>query len=373
MLREDTRVTNHGFLNGQANRFDAVLEAGTAVLVDDRGVPRVRCACGNPLTEPVATSSAPDYSGASWDGFDARRLVAVAPAKEPIKSFELVNVNTGENYRQAAGGGMTVETLLNLRIPVSVCDVPAARWVDGRHPQSGTPVPGGFGELLIEVAGVDKTVSALAQTDQLQAAVGDLNGDGANEGVVTTVEDCGSANGNFWESTYVFDSDGNVIGKLPNAANEPGASFPETHTDLQIVDGGIELTANGYTATGDHATGPTIHKRVRYELHGSSLALAGAPSSAGSSGSGSGASPGSGSGSTGLPSGATESCGGGISVGPQTSCPFAHNVASEYHSSGGAGTIRVYSPVTDRTYTMTCTSGSPHVCTGGHDASVYFR
>ena len=377
LLREDTRVTNHGFVDGQANGFDAVLEAGTAVLVDDRGVPRVRCACGNPLSEPAPTQSTPDYSGQPWDGFNDQRLVAVTPAKQQQDSFELVDVNTGQSYEQAAGSGLTVDQLINLKIPVTVCDVPAARWVDGRHPQSGTPVPGGFGELLIEVAGVDKSVSALAQTDQLQAAVGDLNGDGANEGVVTTVEDCGSANGNFWESTYVFDSDGNVIGKLPDAANEPGASFPETHTDLQIVDGGIELTANGYTATGDHATGPTIHKRVRYELNGSSLALAGAPSSAGSSGSGSGsgsgASPGSGSGSGGLPSGATQSCGDGVSVGPQTSCPFAQNVASEYHSSGGAGTIRVYSPVTDRTYTMTCTSGSPHVCTGGHDASVYFR
>ena len=59
LLREDTRVTNHGFVDGQANGFDAVLEAGTAVLVDDRGVPRVRCACGNPLSEPAATEPPP--------------------------------------------------------------------------------------------------------------------------------------------------------------------------------------------------------------------------------------------------------------------------------------------------------------------------
>lgn len=47
-LRLDTRVTNHGYDNGAATSYQAVLQAGTAVMVDDRGVPRVRCACGNP-------------------------------------------------------------------------------------------------------------------------------------------------------------------------------------------------------------------------------------------------------------------------------------------------------------------------------------
>src|SRR5205823_14856495 len=34
ILQTDTRVTNHGFRNGRANPFQAVLQAGTAVLVD---------------------------------------------------------------------------------------------------------------------------------------------------------------------------------------------------------------------------------------------------------------------------------------------------------------------------------------------------
>src|SRR6185436_18143448 len=33
--------------------FLAVLRRGTAVLVDDEGVPRVKCYCGNPLLPPV--------------------------------------------------------------------------------------------------------------------------------------------------------------------------------------------------------------------------------------------------------------------------------------------------------------------------------
>jgi hypothetical protein len=64
-------------------------------------------------------------------------------------------------------------------------------------------------------------------------------------------------------------------------------------------------------------------------------------------------------------------CGGGVSAGPNTSCPFALNTAATYYDNPGP-VIDVYSPVTDRVYTMSCTSGSPHVCTGGNNASVYF-
>lgn len=51
-LLHDTPVINHGFRNGVAYGFETTLEAGTAVLVDDDGVPRVRCKCGNPLLSP---------------------------------------------------------------------------------------------------------------------------------------------------------------------------------------------------------------------------------------------------------------------------------------------------------------------------------
>jgi hypothetical protein len=64
-------------------------------------------------------------------------------------------------------------------------------------------------------------------------------------------------------------------------------------------------------------------------------------------------------------------CAGDLVVGPNTSCAFAENVQAEYYRSG-AGWISVYSPVTNRTYNIYCTSGSPHVCTGGNSAAVYF-
>lgn len=75
------------------------------------------------------------------------------------------------------------------------------------------------------------------------------------------------------------------------------------------------------------------------------------------------AAPGSGSGET--------SCGGGLQVGPNTSCAFAQNVQQSYDSSG-AGEVSVYSPVTNQSYEMNCVPGDPVVCTGGNNAAVYF-
>lgn len=85
-LRVDTRVTNHGFRGGSATSYQAVLQAGTAVLVDERGVPRVRCACGNPLKEPVA-QRAPRTTGSAWRGYQPSQVVVVAPAVTVVKVF----------------------------------------------------------------------------------------------------------------------------------------------------------------------------------------------------------------------------------------------------------------------------------------------
>jgi hypothetical protein len=67
-------------------------------------------------------------------------------------------------------------------------------------------------------------------------------------------------------------------------------------------------------------------------------------------------------------------CDSNVSAGPDTSCPFALNVAQAYQASGGGNsTISAFSPVTGLNYTMTCTSGSPTVCTGGNNAIVYIH
>lgn len=88
-LQTDTAVTNHGFDSGAAVPFHAVLQAGTAVLVDAVGVPRVRCYCGNPLQTPAPRRNV-RYVGPIWDGFDAQSVTEIHTAPTVIQQFVVV-------------------------------------------------------------------------------------------------------------------------------------------------------------------------------------------------------------------------------------------------------------------------------------------
>ncbi len=102
-LRLDTRVTNHGYENGAATNYQAVLQAGTAVLIDDRGVPRVRCACGNPLLPPVALQGTPKQKGDAWPGYRAGNVVVVEPAAQPVNVFIMFDPRTEGWFERDAG------------------------------------------------------------------------------------------------------------------------------------------------------------------------------------------------------------------------------------------------------------------------------
>ncbi len=91
VLRADTRVTNHGYRDGRVTGFQSVLQAGTAVLVDNHGVPRVRCACGNPLTPPVAQHGAADLNGRAWSGYQPGQVIVVAPTLHVVTSITIID------------------------------------------------------------------------------------------------------------------------------------------------------------------------------------------------------------------------------------------------------------------------------------------
>ncbi|MEV5101759.1 DUF6777 domain-containing protein [Streptomyces massasporeus] len=92
VLRADTRVTGHGFRAGRITRYQSVLQAGTAVLVDDRGLPRVRCACGNPLGPPAESPGTPVIRGTPWPGYRPGRVIAVTPAPRAVTGFTIIDV-----------------------------------------------------------------------------------------------------------------------------------------------------------------------------------------------------------------------------------------------------------------------------------------
>jgi len=101
-LRTDTAVTNHGFKEGVATPFQSVLQAGTAVLVDPQGLPRVRCYCGNPLGEPNQQTSA-SYTGASWEGFSGDSVTVIAKSPSEVREFVVVEPDTKQVVNRPQG------------------------------------------------------------------------------------------------------------------------------------------------------------------------------------------------------------------------------------------------------------------------------
>ncbi|MFD9333987.1 DUF6777 domain-containing protein [Streptomyces sp. NPDC060028] len=102
-LRMDTRVTNHGYRDGKATSYQAVLQAGTAVLVDDRGVPRVRCACGNPLAPPVALKANPKRFGQVWNSYRPTQVVVIAPSVTVVDKFVIYDHHDRTWYERDRG------------------------------------------------------------------------------------------------------------------------------------------------------------------------------------------------------------------------------------------------------------------------------
>ncbi|MEU4211841.1 DUF6777 domain-containing protein [Streptomyces sp. NPDC026206] len=102
-LRADTRVTNHGYQDGSVTSFQSVLQAGTAVLVDEHGAPRVRCACGNPLGAPTAVKGSLTAKGDHWPGYRSSGLVAIKPAESDLEALVLYDTENQQWFERPTG------------------------------------------------------------------------------------------------------------------------------------------------------------------------------------------------------------------------------------------------------------------------------
>lgn len=151
LLRADTRVTNHGFVDGTANQIPAVLQAGTAVLVDRFGRPVVKCACGNPLAPPTPASS-PRYTGPGWDRFTPTTITVIQQTTIEIDVFVLTDPVTGDTFRRPAGTAGDADTADEDEPPPTTTPPATAPPVTQppatQPPATQAPIPGGAEEAL---------------------------------------------------------------------------------------------------------------------------------------------------------------------------------------------------------------------------------
>ena len=102
VLRADASITNHGYRDGRLTSYPAILEAGTAVLVDGYGTPRVKCYCGNPLSAPPQHQPT-HFVGQPWHHFTSVTVIVIHPAPVVVENLTVINVqnNTVVNVQVA--------------------------------------------------------------------------------------------------------------------------------------------------------------------------------------------------------------------------------------------------------------------------------
>ena len=122
LLTVDTRVTDYGLADGRAVPRQSILESGTAVLLDRTLFPRVRCVSGNPLGEPQAVTSSPDYTGTRWPGFSPGTVIVINPAPATTV-IVLIDILTGIPF---------------VRIPGSIIIIDIDRPPDGNRSSSSS-------------------------------------------------------------------------------------------------------------------------------------------------------------------------------------------------------------------------------------------
>lgn len=165
-----------------------------------------------------------------------------------------------------SGEGLTVDDLLAVEVPSSLgcttgtgggdtiqlvdgyaeCEVtepfPATHsiWIDGLSPgNSGEPTG---------------------------AVVGDLTGDGVDDGAILTYANQGQA-GNPFPGIWVYGSDGELLGEVLERPDEPDS--------ISIVDGVLELSGADYAETDNNADGPSIPVTVRLAYEGGAMVVVG--------------------------------------------------------------------------------------------------
>ncbi|MDH6246234.1 DUF6777 domain-containing protein [Mycobacterium sp. OTB74] len=110
VLNVDAWVTAHRYANTGSVPFQTVLQAGTPVMIDPVGVPRVHCKSGSPLKPPANTNLAKldDVRGMAWPNYAPEKVVAVAysagGAGSPVSEFSVLDLGSAEEIIRKVGG-----------------------------------------------------------------------------------------------------------------------------------------------------------------------------------------------------------------------------------------------------------------------------
>lgn len=275
LLRSDTSVTNHGYVEGRATVVKSVLQAGTAVFVDKYGTPVVRCYCGNPLSAPTLVTS-PVYVGPTWVSFNQTNITVVQNTTTVVNNYTLVDPWKNKPFERPVGyePGWKPPKGGDGDYGPSVPGGPTGPTPGGTDTSGGgTPQqpgePGTPGTPDEATAPKDAREVATcpdgsqAGSNVESTASGDVTQDGQEDTAVLVK--CGAQ-----EQIQMISSDGQVLGSV-SPESVPGS--PQTPEFRSIRLSGTTLTADVAVYGADDTTTPTETQTWKYTWTGSSFQL----------------------------------------------------------------------------------------------------
>src|SRR4051812_47852014 len=232
LLRTDTRVTNHGYVNGRATPIQSVLQAGTAVFVTHYGEPVIKCYCGNPLTPPTLYRT-PTYVGPRWHGFGSNHITIINRSITIIDTFTLYDPRTGTTFKRPAGtsGGSDTTSGQDLPQQMDPSTTPSTPPPTQQPPPDTTP------------------------SQQAEHPAADFSPNPGHQGDTFTLSVSGFRPGASVDVTLVR-PDGHVEHYPISIGGDGGGSYTFTNTQ-GVITGTYNATAT------NPATGATAHASVQ--------------------------------------------------------------------------------------------------------------
>ncbi|MGW0859251.1 DUF6777 domain-containing protein [Streptomyces sp. NPDC002690] len=255
VLRADVRVTDHGFAGGAPTRFQTVLQSGTAVMVDSRGLPRVRCASGDPLAPAVPLTGRVADRGERWPGYAPERVLDVAPSTRVLESLVIADL-VERTWIERPGGEGTEDK--------NPADPPAADPGDGFFPFSSDASdvspegPDGAPDSGVLAPGAPDSQDAPAEglpdfTGDADGASGlpDFTGDAAVDGLPDFTEDSSVDGLPDFTGDAAVDSLPDFTGDADGASGLPDFT-EDQYPDLpDFTDGAAPSVQDGVGGPGD--------------------------------------------------------------------------------------------------------------------------
>jgi hypothetical protein len=245
LLRTDTRVTNHGFVNGQANPIQSVLEAGTAVFVTKYGEPVIKCYCGNPLTPPIRYVT-PTYTGPLWGGFQSTHITIINQSITIVDNFTLYDPSTGTTFTRPAGTsgqsdgqtGAGQQPPPSMMAPAPPSTPPPVQQPPPQTPPPSNPTPAPPSQPAPENPAADFSPNPGQQGDTFMLAVSGFRPGAHVDATLTrpdgVVEHYPISIGSDGGGLYTFTNTQNSVTGTYNATVTNPATGASTHASLQV-------------------------------------------------------------------------------------------------------------------------------------------